>query len=145
MKKTNAEIVNGIFRDCLFRGEEIKDGKPPENAVMVDGIVAKYGFHKDRLESHKDECLKIVNTLSDKFFENGGGGWTFLNLPIDKDGNQWAEQPTAEMLVVMCIGLGIARYQLPRPVWSSLPGGMPYIVFKPRTIETKQPKGGDHV
>ena len=54
---------------------------------------------------------------------------SFLNLCVDKDGVQWAEHPTLEKMVAMGIGLKMAAYCLPRDMWNSLPGGVPYVQF----------------
>lgn len=54
MRKLTAEAVQKILRDCLFKKEEIVDGKPPADVVIVDGIVRKFGLHKQRLESHRN-------------------------------------------------------------------------------------------
>ena len=114
--------VNKIFYDCLYRNDEDTSG-----AVMVEGIVANYGFHPERLESHREEMIALLEQLPDGFRESGGGGSSFLNACIDRDGNQWTGlHQIMEQLMVLGVALGLASYMLPKDMWKALPGGMPY-------------------
>jgi len=127
---TLSEKVQELVLDCLYDGDkELVDGKPPENAVLVEGIVRKFGFHPERLESHRQEVKDILNQMPDSFHKDKGGGWSFLNLCMTKDGQHWGEHPSMEALVALAVGLGMASYCLPRAMWSLFPGGMPYIQF----------------
>lgn len=127
MKKLTAEGVEKILRDCLFRKEEIIGGKPPVDAVIVDGIFRKFGLHKQRLESHRSEVSEMLTDLPDQFMQGKGGGWSFLNMCMTKDGNQWGEHRNMEELMVLGCGLGLVELQLPREMWAALPGGVPYL------------------
>jgi len=125
-----ASKVDNIFRDSLFTGEEIgTDNTPPEGAVLVEGIVSNFGFHPERLVTHKDEIADLIALMPENFHQNSGGGWSFLNLCMDKDGNQWGEHRNMEQLVTLAIATNQGKYVMPREMWSVLPGGMPYIVF----------------
>jgi hypothetical protein len=117
------------MRDCLYTEKELK-GKhePPPEAVVVEGVVNTFGLHPERLEAHRDEIVEMVGELPTEFLDIGGG-WSFLNLPIRKDDSQWGEQSDAEALFVLAAGLGLAEVQLPRSMWHSLPGGVPYVIF----------------
>ncbi len=121
------------FPGVLFRREEIPndDGKPPKDAVIVQGIIGQYGFHEGRLKQSRPEVLKIINeVVTDNYIKGSGGGYTFLALCEDRKGNQWTgEHRSMEALLVLAIGLGLGGYCLPREFWSSLPGEMPYIWF----------------
>lgn len=122
--------VEEMFKDCLFRKEEIVDGKPPEGFVMVEGVINTFGLHPERLQSHKDEVENMLRELPLEFRENEGGGWSFLNACNTKDGEQWTGlHQRMDQLFSLGIGLGMAKFQLPRDVWEALPGGMPYIVI----------------
>jgi len=120
--------VDTIFLDSLFTDEEI-DGSntPPEGAVLVEGIVSKFGFHPERLATHKDQISDLIKLMPEEFSK--GGGWSFLNLCMDKDGNQWGEHRNMEQLVALAIATEQGKYVMPREMWSVLPGGMPYIAF----------------
>lgn len=140
------QIISTIMKDCLFKNEELpSDGSVPPNAKTVKGIVRTFGFHPERLENHRQEVLAIIEEIPQAFLEDSGGGWTFMNLPMDKNENQWGEQTNAEDLLVLAIGLGLADYLLPRDMWSSLPGSMPYVVFRktPRSNHDQAPPVDD--
>lgn len=119
-----SERVTEIFMDCLFR-----EGEDTSEHVPVHGIVTNAGFHPERLESHRREIGQMLCELPLEFQKSGGGGWSFLNACNDKEGNQWTGlQQTMEQLFLLGIAIGQAKFQLPRDMWSALPGGMPYVV-----------------
>lgn len=122
-----ADRVNAIFTDCLFR-----DGEPTDPHVEAEGIVNSFGFHPDRLSSHKAEIGAMLRELPDPFHADKGGGWTFLNACNDRHGRLWTGlHQTMEQLFVLGIATEQASYVMPREMWSILPGGMPYIVVNP--------------
>lgn len=125
--------VEAALRDCLYHDDEIPAGDPvpiPNGAVLVEGIMLKVGLHPGRLESHRQQVKGWLEALPTEFRADGGGGWSFLNACFQKDGLQWTGfHRTMDALFILGIGLGYARFQLPRAFWSSLPGGMPYIVL----------------
>lgn len=126
MKLTAPKVID-ILTDCLYRGNESSNGKPPENAVIVEGVVRSYGFHPQRLESHRAEVKELLAELPDNFQSDKGGGWSFLNACMTKDGEQWGEHIDMEALFCLGIGLGLAKWQM-FTMKQVLPGGMPYVV-----------------
>jgi len=126
-----AEQVEQIARHCLLGQDELDGaGKPTVEVTYVNGIMHDFGFHKQRLESHRQEVSALIQRLPKQFDLNGiDGGWSFLNLPMDKDGHQWGEQIHAEALLCLAIGLGLGKILLAKPLWSALPGGVPYVGF----------------
>jgi len=132
-----ATKVEEIFFDCFYRPDEVPDGLPPEDAILVKGIMATFAFHPRRTESHKDEIAELLNELPDQFKESSGGGWSFLNACTDRHGKHWGEHQNMEQLFVLGIAVGKAKFQLPKELWSALPGGMPYVVV---LTEFKQPE-----
>lgn len=125
-----ADTVRNLFFDSLFRPEELPaNGGAPDGAVLVDGLAQKFGFHPARLEAHRTEILEILSQMPESFYKSKGGGMSFLELCMDKNGIHWAEHPTMEMLVALAIGLKLAEYCAAREMWAILPGGVPYIVF----------------
>lgn len=125
-----AHEVNSIMRFCLFKEEEIIDGKAPVDAIFVDGITTKLGFHSGRVAEKREEIRTLLNEMSPSFHKKGGGGMTFLNLCDDKNGNQWTDfHKTMECLVVLGMAVGMASYCLPRELWGAMPGGLPYVMF----------------
>ena len=121
-----AENVTKSFMNALFKDDEIVDGKPTIEPVKVEGVVRSYGFHPARLEAERENVLKMLADLPAEFQPATGGGMSFLNACMDKDGTQWGEHSNIEQLLCLGIGLGLAKYSLPRNMWSALPGGMPY-------------------
>jgi len=128
--KLTAENGQSIANHCLFRNDELTgSGAAPEGAVIVDGIISQYGFHPDRLQSHRADIVSMLGDLSDDFKSNGGGGMSFLNACMTKDGELWAEHPTIAMLFALGMGIGAVSYNLPRDIWPALPGSMPYVTI----------------
>lgn len=125
--KLTAPKVMAILVDCLFNENENDKDKPPENAVIVKGLVRSFGFHPGRLESHRDEVKELLAELPDNFQEDKGGGWSFLNACMTKDGEQWGEHIDMEALFCLGIGLGLAKWQM-LAMKEVMPGGMPYVV-----------------
>ena len=124
MNLTSENVVK-VFRLCLFKEDESRD-----NAVKVEGIVADFGFHPDRLDENRDNIVSMLNELPDEFKEEGGGGWSFLNACNDKSCKQWTELHSV-MEYLICLGIAIDRamYVMPRETWDIFPGGVPYIVI----------------
>lgn len=125
-----AENVETVFKDCLFLDGEIPNDHPPNHMVKVEGIMHNFGFHSERLNSHKEDVVSMLTELPDDFRAGSGGGASFLNACMTKSGIQWGEHINIEQLVALGIGLGVVSYCLPKAMWSMLPGGMPYFVIK---------------
>lgn len=117
--------------DCLFTDEETKDKSVAElkkEAVLVHGVANDFGFVSERVEKHRDEIASMLQDLPDEFHQKKGGGMSFLQACMDKDGNLWGEHRSIEQLVTLGIAIGQVKYCLPREMWSALPGGVPYLV-----------------
>lgn len=122
----NPQRVEEVFMDCLF-----KEGEDTTNYVKAEGIMATIGFHPERLDGHREEIEAMLTELPDEFRESGGGGWSFLNACMDRHGNQWTGlHQIMDQLFTLGIAIDKVEYQLPRDLWSALPGGMPYLVIK---------------
>ena len=116
-----ADNVETVFMDCLF-----DKGEDTSNAVIADGVLSKLGFNPNRLEKHKIEIKELLSNLPDSFKTSGGGGMSFLNACVDKNGEQWGEHRNIEQLLVLGVATKQAKVLLPREHWNNLPGGMPY-------------------
>lgn len=123
MELTTA-IVRNIFLDCLI-WEMTPD---TAEVVIVEGLTKKVVFSVEKVKSHSDTIYALLNELPETFFDGRGGGWSFLNMAQDKNGNQWGEQINAQELMLLGIASGYMNYLLPRDVWFLLPGGVPYVV-----------------
>lgn len=116
-----AQTLDEIMRDSMNGTED--------GALVVEGVTAKFGFSPAKIEKHKATIKEALDAMPTEFHASGGGGWSFLNLCMTKDGKQWGEHRDVQNLIVLGIAAGMAKYQLPRELWAALPGGMPYIVF----------------
>lgn len=120
----NPNRINEILKNCLYKDDEIVNGKPIVEPIIVEGIIQAFGFNPNRIENYKKEIEFMLEDLNPNF----KNGWSFLNLCHDKNGNLWTgEHKTMEEL--MCLGMAINKisYCAPRDFWEVLPGGMPYI------------------
>lgn len=114
--------VHGVFLDCLFR-----EGEDPSSAVTATGIMRTVGFHPGRLAGHDDDIRELLAQLPDQFRMDGGGGWSFLNGCVDRDGKLWTgDHATVEELFLLGIAAQRSTCLLPRELWDALPGGVPY-------------------
>lgn len=130
-----AEAVEKIMKDVLFKSDEIVDGKPPADAVIVSGLLSKFGFHRARLEGHAPSIKAMLGELPEQFDLKTGGGWSFLNGCMDRHGSQWGEQRDVDHLVCLGIGIGAASW-LMREMAAVMPGGVPYFEVHPESAAT---------
>jgi hypothetical protein len=127
--------LRNILSDCLFKEDELVGGRPKEGLewVPVQGIVQSFGFNKERLLSHKDDVRAMLNEMNPKFSE----GLHFTQMPVDKDGNLWGEQRSAEELMCLGMALGWITLPLPRELWS-LTFGVPYVIIDFNKMNNQQ-------
>lgn len=116
-----AENVHTVFMDCLFNDDE-----PTENHIIGEGIMMKCGFNPERLHNHEADIVSMLDELPQEFKEKGGGGWSFMNACVTKTGVQWGQHRNVDQLVTLGLAIKKVKFQLPREMWSILPGGMPY-------------------
>jgi len=130
--KLTATNVNEMFTKCLHTDGEVaglKDGELPEGGVGAEGIMTRVMFHPGRLKESKPALVEMLNQLPDEFHKDKGGGMSFLNMCVDRDGTQWGEHPTMDQLIILAIAAGVGQYCMPREMWTMFPGSMPYVVF----------------
>lgn len=116
------EQVDAILLDCL-NGKE-------EGAQIVEGLVRTFGFNPEKIQQRRGEIKVLLDQMPLEFHPGslgGGGGYTFLNLPFTRDGEQWGEQRDAEALLCLGIAAGMAKILVPRELWSAFPGDVPYV------------------
>lgn len=132
-----ATNLHNAFVDCLF-----KDNEDTTHNIKVEGITCTFHLHPERLESKRELVQNFLNNLPSEFAE----GYTFMALPFTKTGAQWGEQPNAQELMVMAIGLNLMTYCFPKERWNVLPGGVPYVqlVNEDKAIMTENKKGDTH-
>jgi len=133
MTLLNPRDIDSTFRECLYSETEIVDkDTPPDDALIVEGIIMKVGFHPARVAKNRDIIREWVRQLPDDFIKSKGGGMSFLNMCVDREGNQWTgEHRIMEQLTCLAIAAKLGNYCLPREAWTAMPGGVPYVVFDP--------------
>lgn len=128
--RLTAEAVEEVFEKCLFKDDEIVNGKPTVEPIKGLGVIQDYGFHPERLEENRDNVLAFLGDLPTSFKETGGGGMSFLNACMDKNDHQWGGHRNMDQLFTLGNALKLVVYPIPRSMWSILPGGMPYVTVK---------------
>jgi hypothetical protein len=121
MRTLNAERIQEIVMDCLFRDTEVV-----KDPVVVEGVMNTFAFHPGRLDGHKAEIVEYLSQLPEAFHVGSGDGSSFLGACVDREDNQWGEHRDIEQLLALGIGVKRARILLPRSLWAMFPGGMPY-------------------
>lgn len=128
----DAVRVEAILKDCMY-----KEIAPENKYIMVYSCLTRIGLNPDKIEQHRNEIYEMLKQLPTAFWDSptGGGGYTFLALPTDKDGNQWGGQQHADMLMTLGLAAGYIQYLFPIEMWRELPGGVPYIVIYETPLE----------
>jgi hypothetical protein len=148
--KLTADNVVEVFMDCLFTEDEmIAIGLEHYTAEQVlamedppflvaSGIVNDVALHPERLETHRGEVREMLRQLPKEFQSvsaGGGGGWSFLNMCMRDDGEQWTGlHRTQEHLATLAIALKEGSWLLPREMWEAFPGGMPYFSVSDNSV-----------
>lgn len=128
MVQLTSAAVEQILVDCLFTDEEMPNpGVAPDGAILVEGVIHRFGLHPERTKSHQAEIVGLLEELDSSFHASGGGGTSFLNACVDKHGRQWGEHRNIEQLYVLGAAIGAASFPLPKSMWGAMPGGMPHI------------------
>jgi len=134
--KLTAENVHATIKACLPKSvtdkqrEALQEGKEIDGIIPVKGVVGGFAFIKTKLEAKREDVRSMLADLPDDFHEDKGGGMSFLNACMTRDGEHWGEQPTVSELLCLGMGLGIAKILMPREMWDVLPGGVPYFSVK---------------
>ena len=121
------DIVEAVFRECLFNPEE----EEATEQVIADGVVDKASFHPGRLEAHRKQIEAMLTELPESFRKDSPEqGTSFLQACFDWHGNQWTglHQRMAQ-LFQLGMAIGKVTCPVPRELWSRLPGGMPYYII----------------
>lgn len=116
----------------VYVGSLAEDLDPKsEHYVVVDGVIGQTAFDKRRLALHADDVKGWLEQLPMAYRPpniGGGGGWSFLNACDLADGTQWTGlHLRMDQLFQLGIGLDMAAWLMPRELWPSMPGGMPYV------------------
>lgn len=121
--KLTAENVEKVFKDCL-RDEPSTDSTEPTDMIMFKAYLDTTG--------HEEDIRTMLDQLDDSFKQTGGNGMSFLKAAYTKDGHHWGEHQNMAILFGLGIAAGLAKWTLPKDMWSSFPGGMPYVTILDR-------------
>lgn len=97
----------------------------------VSGITSKHTLIAKRLEKWSGEVRNMLAELPDGFHAPRHSGWGISQMIIDRHGTMWTDSLLViEMLCVLGIGTGLARWCEPdRSKWAET-GGFPYFVVQ---------------
>lgn len=132
--KLTAENVHATVKYCLPESmsdadrEKLQKDEEVPGIILVKGVVGGFAFVTAKLEEKRADVEAMLKELPVEFMKTGGGGYSFLNACMTKDGDHWGEQPTVGELVCLGLGLKLVDFVMPREMWPVLPGGMPYFV-----------------
>lgn len=119
-----SENVQSIFNECLKTDESTE-------TITAHGVKIKAIFNSDRINARRADIIDMLEELPDTFHVGSGDGWTFANMCINADGEQWTDlHHVCDQLV--CLGLAINAVQFTvkqRDLWRMFPGGLPYITI----------------
>jgi hypothetical protein len=127
------ESVDEIVGYCMLGAVTT----PVTRAVLSQGIANAFVFDPDKLEERHQQIRQLLSQLPSQFHADGGGGWSFLNLCVREDGEQWTGEHR-EMEALMCLAVAAGwGWVSPRWMWPALPGSMPYVIVlsKRREVE----------
>lgn len=126
--KLSTENVQAIYNDCLFKKDQ-----GFEFAIMKEGYHFLAFFDREKLEEHKGDISRLCEQLPRKFMKSSREGDIFINMWMNNEGQQWAEDHVA-MDQLMIMGLATEKFELIVPTY--ITEGMPYIVVNDEQEET---------
>lgn len=120
-----AHNVTEVLKRCLY-----DTGEDTSNHIKAQGVQLNIGFDPIRLEKERANIEIMLADLPKEFQKASGGGMSFLNACLTKDGYQWGEHSNIDELICLGQAIGKVKFPMPRELWSALPGGMPYFVVE---------------
>lgn len=127
MMKLTSENVDKVIYDCLYEKSE-DSHKALSEGKLIEGVMLKVVFNPEKVENNLQNIKDMLAQLPLAFRQEYGGGWTFIKMCVDAEGNQWTSVHK-QMDALVCLGLAIdeLRFCLPREMWKVFPDGMPYV------------------
>ena len=140
-----ATKVGILMGSCLH--PEGTESFTTEDTVFVEAILHSYAFRRAAIEEHAEQIHEMLQQLPDDFQQKvegegreAGGGWSFLNMCMRRDGVQWTGlHATQELLMGLGIAAGWGTIPTPRFLWDVLPGQMPYFAVLAERAEVPAP------
>lgn len=123
-----SENVEAIFLDSLATSID-----PPSSIIVADGVTRSVRFQGERLYAHVSDIELMLSHVSSFFYDDRGGGHTYLELGLLRDGSRWGTRRDADRLFTLGLALNLIAYARPdRAEWSLFPEGIPYVRIKGR-------------
>lgn len=125
----NPSRVTELLSSCLFKDNEIVDGKTIVPYKEVNGVQLHLGLHPERLEATREEVSGMLKQLPVTL--DSVEGISFLEICTDKDGNLWTGMhKTCDELVTLGVGLDLLEFTMAKELWVICPGGLPMVRTK---------------
>ena len=125
-EKLNPARVIEVFKNCMFKDEELKDNRPTSEYTVATGVLATVVFHTKRLNEHKKEINEMISQI-----KNIEQGPHFLDLCIDKTDRLWTgEHSVVDQLITLGFATELLEVpmNLPRDMWYIFPQELPYVI-----------------
>jgi len=118
-----SENVESVFKDCL--------GGKEEGALIIHGVMMRVAFDRNKVSDNRDNIRSMLAQLPESFYADKGGGWSFLNLCVDKYGRQWTGlHQMCDKLVCLGLAIGAIKFCIAnRDFWAAFSGGLPYLAI----------------
>lgn len=122
-----ADKVEELFLKTMPTPEDLVEGF---EFVRAEGIMDTVAFHPDRLKEADEQVREWFRSLKVEFKEDCREV-NFIDSCLDRNGYQWTDlHQRMDQLFTLGIGLGIAKFKLPRPLWALCPGGCPIMQIR---------------
>jgi hypothetical protein len=127
-----AKNVQQTLIACLYDDSDIENGAVKQTApqpIKVHSVMLRAGFNPVKLAAQRDNIKSMLKHLPAEFQSApvGGDGMSFLQMCVTKEGTHWGEHRNCDELVALGLASGLVEFNMPREIWSALPGGMPYL------------------
>lgn len=124
-----SDNVEHIFVEC--------SRTPMRENIIVRGVVIAAEFDVDKLNARRDDICDMLEELPDVFHVGLGDGWSFANMCINADGEQWTDlHRVCDKLLCLGIAINAAEFTIKqRDLWRMFPGGLPYITIHTSRIK----------
>lgn len=123
MRLTDKNVTR-ILAKCLHSSTANASCK--SELIKVEGIQKEFIFDMNMLNSERQHIEDMLKDLPIGFKQ----GWSFYEMYNTKNGSQWTRNVNSmEALMVLGVAIGKLTYPVPKALWWSLPGGMPYLIL----------------
>ena len=148
----DSRLVSETFDICFINDDQLVEIEAnPTNCKQCESVMGPRHMRIDKLEENRERIVSWLSALDDAYRRSVGGGYTFLNMCVDRDGQQWTGfHMVQNQLVMLGNGIGMCsilyikdfiRNAMPdlsdteldefvEQQGLALPGGMPYIVVE---------------